>query len=76
MRAHESGEEVAEIANYKFIITKEKNHIIGILVNNNDPISRAFEIARSILKVVQPYSSITFDLGKIIRDLYPLDIPY
>ncbi|MHA1212005.1 MAG: ADP-ribosylation factor-like protein [Candidatus Heimdallarchaeota archaeon] len=74
MRIHGAGEEVIEIANYKIVLVKGKDHVIALVINMIDSVPRAIEIARNILKLMKSYCGQPAKMSKTIHDLYPLDV--
>lgn len=74
MRIHGTGEEVTEINNFKVLFVKVGPNIIAVLVRFNDSIPRALEITKNILQIATSYQNQNFNLKKLIKDLYPLDV--
>ncbi|MHA1628602.1 MAG: ADP-ribosylation factor-like protein [Candidatus Heimdallarchaeota archaeon] len=74
MRIHKTAEEVTEHNKYKIVLVKQKGYVIALIVNQNDSVPRAIQIAKNILQLVKDYCTTPESLKKTITLLYPLDV--
>jgi len=68
----EQAETLLQVGENQLVIVKNKEHVIGVIIGENDPASRAVQVLKNLHEKIT--NNLEINLKNIIIDNYPLDV--